>query len=114
MSEKAPTDGEGSPAEKMTLIERLRALAGGIEEGAKRSVAVMPAQELTSTVKTAQDLNRAADQLEAFEELLGNCIGAEPVREEAEGLLESFRATDAMPPGPSLEWVRAAADSVGA
>lgn len=103
-SEAAPE----TPADSLSLPERLRALADHMEAGCKGAIAVMPTEELTTTMKMVEDFRSAADQLDAFDKLLADCIGAEPVRELAEGLQEKRRAADAAPPGPSLDWIREA------
>lgn len=97
-----------TPADSMTLPERLRALGDHMEEGCKQNLTAMPVEELNTTLKMVQDFRAAADSLEMMESLLEDIAENEPtngVGGLARDALDTFAKTASAPVGTTMEWL---------
>lgn len=113
------------------LIERLRFLADTMEKDCRESVAVAPSEEIDSTLKMCADFREAADQLEdggalldlilkemaaatnrdlAADGAVGDEEGAvwRKIESAAGSLQERTTASDPMPTGITMEWLKEA------
>lgn len=115
------------------LFERLRFLAGAMEEDVRTNLDVMPSGEADSTLKMCSDFREAADQLEATDALLDTILvemqaatnqdlAADGAVGDEEGVVwakieaaagelrEKVTTSDAMPTGMTLEFAREASE----
>ncbi len=82
-----------------------------MEQGCKDSIAFMPAEELTTTMKMVEDFRSAAEALEAMEKVLEDIAHTEPtdgIGGLAQEALDTYAKTQPVPTGPSLDWIREA------
>lgn len=104
--------GEPDAPENPPLLERLRFIGYTMERQMQEGIAVIPSDEVDSTLKMVADFREAADQLEAAEELLSLILEETevPINTDvgrAAGELRGrIAASNPMPIGMTMEFVR--------